>query len=316
MTRLARAWERFWFTPEPTSTLALVRIAFGLVALAWALALVPDFAGWFGSDGIQPRQPAAVDGTWGPLAWGPGDAAAIAALVVLLAASGCLVLGYRTRAAAALVFLGMLALQRRNPFVFDSGDALLRITALYLALAPAGAALSLDRARRARERFWEFPLRAPWALRLLQVQLSVLYLATAWTKLRGATWRDGTAVSYALRVGDLSRFPVPHFVTDSVLVANLMTYGTVALELALGILVWNRRARPWVLGLGIALHLGVEYSMRVGFFTLAMLVLYLAFVPSETAARIALAARDRAARIGRRARLGEARVHAPATTSR
>jgi hypothetical protein len=167
------------------------------------------------------------------------------------------------------------------------------VIALYLALAPAGAALSLDRARRARERFWEFPARAPWALRLMQVQLSVIYLATAWTKMRGTTWNDGTAVSYALRVGDLERFPVPHLLTDSVLVTNLMTYGTLATEVALGVLVWNRRARPWVLGLGVALHLGIDYSMRVGFFTFAMLVLYLAFVPPETASRAILAMRER-----------------------
>jgi hypothetical protein len=293
VSRVARAWERFWFEPEPTSTLAFVRIAFGLVALAWALALLADFSAWFGGDGILPRHPAPVRGTWGPLDVVGGDAAAAVCLVVLALASACVVVGYRTRAAAALVFLGLLAFQRRDPFVFDSGDALLRITALFVALSPAGASLSLDRARRARERFWEFPARAPWALRLMQVQLSVLYVATAWTKLRGTTWNDGTAVSYSLRLDDLERFPVPHFVTDSLLLANLMTYGTLAIELAIGVLVWNRRARPWVLGLGVALHLGIEYSIRVGFFTLALLVLYLAFVPSDTAARVALAVRDR-----------------------
>jgi hypothetical protein len=207
--------------------------------------------------------------------------------------SACLVVGYRTRAAALVVFLGLLAFQRRDPWAFDSGDGLLRVTALYLALSPAGAALSLDRARRTRDRFWEFPARAPWALRLMQVQLSVIYLATAWTKLRGATWNDGTAVSYALRVGDLERFPIPRFVTDSTLIANLMTYGTLTIEIALGVLVWNRRARPWVLGLGVALHLSIEYSMRVGFFTAAMFVLYLAFVPPETASRVVLAVRER-----------------------
>jgi hypothetical protein len=294
MTGLAEAWQRFWFKPEPTSTLALVRIAFGLVAMGWTVALLPDLLSWFGADGILPRHPASARGTWGPLSAVGGDGAVIASLIVLLVASGCLVVGYRTRAAALLVFLGLLAFQRRDPFVFDSGDALLRIVALFLALSPAGASLSLDRARRARDRLWEFPARAPWALRLMQVQLSVLYLATVWTKLRGTTWNDGTAVSYALRVEDLNRFPVPHFVTDSVLIANLMTYGTLAVEFAIGVLVWNRRARPWVLGLGVALHLSIEYSIRVGFFTAAMFVLYLAFVPSDTATRLALAIRDRA----------------------
>ena len=290
---MSRAWHRFWFRPEPTSTLALVRIAFGLVVLAWTVALLPDLFAWFGADGILPRQPEGVSGAWGPLGPAASDGVLVAALVVLLISSACLVAGYRTRAAAVLVFLGLLAFQRRDPWVFDSGDGLLRVIALYLALSPAGAAFSLDRARRARDRFWELPARAPWALRLMQVQLSVVYLATAWTKMRGTAWNDGTAVSYALRVGDLERFPVPHFVTDSVAIANLMTYGTLAIEIAIGVLVWNRRARPWVLGLGVALHLGIDYSMRVGFFTGAMFVLYIAFVPPETASRAVLAVRDR-----------------------
>ena len=42
MRRVGRAWERFWFSPEPTSSLALFRIAIGTVCFAWALSLVPD----------------------------------------------------------------------------------------------------------------------------------------------------------------------------------------------------------------------------------------------------------------------------------
>lgn len=72
--------------------------------------------------------------------------------------------------------------------------------AFYLVLAPSGAALSVDRWRRAKDRFWEFPQRAPWALRLIQVQISVVYLSTVWSKVQGTTWNDGTAVSYALRM--------------------------------------------------------------------------------------------------------------------
>lgn len=291
MSRLSETWQRFWFGPEPTSTLALVRIAFALVMVGWTVALLPSLSALFGTTGILPRQPAAP-GTWGALEAVSQHAAVVVCFVILLASSAALLVGYRTRLAALLVFAGLVSFERRNPFVFDSGDSLLRVIALYLALAPAGASLSFDRARRSGEHFWEFPLRAPWALRLMQIQLSVIYLATVWAKARGSTWTDGTAVSYALRVSDLNRFPVPHALTHSVLVSNLLTYGTLSIEFALAVLVWNRAARPWVLGLGVALHLGIEYSIRVGFFTLAMFVLYVAFVPPETATRVVLAARQ------------------------
>jgi hypothetical protein len=134
-------------------------------------------------------------------------------------------------------------------------------------------------------------------LRLVQIQISVLYLAAVWAKMRGTTWNDGTAVSYAFRMEDLERFPVPGFVTDTVVIANLLTYGTLAAELAIGILVWNRILRPWVLLVGIGLHLGIDYSTRVGFFSYAVLVAYIAFVPPERATALILGARDRLARL-------------------
>jgi hypothetical protein len=303
------SWRRFWFDSQPTSTLALVRVAFGAVVFAWTLALLPSLSQWFGTRGILPAQPG-VAGTWGVLAVFPQHGAVVACAVALLVSSACLLVGYRTRLAAALVFIGLISFERRNPFVFDSGDALLRIIALLLALAPTGTSVSLDRRRRAPGRLWEFPCRAAWPLRLLQVQLTVIYLATVWAKARGVTWNDGTAVSYALRITDLNRLPVPHALAHSLIAANLMTYGTLAIELALATLVWNRRARPWVLGLGIALHLGIEYSIKVGFFTLAMLVLYIAFVPPEAAARFILATRRELARL-----LQRAHVRAPAAVS-
>jgi hypothetical protein len=163
-------------------------------------------------------------------------------------------------------------------------------------LAPSGAALSVDRWLAARPRFWEFPRRSLWPLRLIQVQVSLLYFFAVWAKLRGETWNDGTAVSYAFRIEDIERFPVPGFVTDSLVLVNLLTYGTLAVELALAILVWNGKLRPWVLLLGVGLHLGIDYAVRVGFFSYAALVAYIAFLPPETVRSWVYRLRDRAAR--------------------
>jgi Vitamin K-dependent gamma-carboxylase len=291
------AWNRFWFEPTPTSTLALVRIALGVLVIAWTLSLAGDLFAFFGREGIQPSAPRAP-GSWGVLALG-GDELVLGGLyAALLVAAIALTAGFHTRVASVVVFVGLLSLERRSPFVFNAGDHLLRILAFYVMLAPAGAALSIDRLRSGGS-LWEFPERAPWALRLIQLQLSVVYVAAAWAKVRGTTWNDGTAVSYALRLTDLERFPVPAFLTQVPELAALLTYGTVAIELSLGLLVWNRRLRPWVLSLGLLLHLGIEWSLRVGFFSLAVLVMYIAFVPPGRASEAIGSARRRL-RAGRR----------------
>lgn len=294
LAQIGDGWERFWFTPQPTSTLALFRIAFGLVATGWTATLAPDLFALFGPDGVLP-EPLRPLGTWGLLAISDHPAVIVAVFVATLVAGVALILGYRTRLAAAVVFVGILSFQRANPMMINSGDGLVCNLALYCALAPSGTSLSLDRLRTARRRFWEFPARAPWALRLVQIQLSVVYLSTVWHKIQGDKWRDGSAVSYALRLADIHRFATPTFLTDSVVIAEIMTFGTLALELSLAILVWNRAARPWVLALGVSMHLGIEYSMLVGFFGFTMLTAYLAFLPAETASRWILAIRDRLA---------------------
>ena len=309
MRRLLAGWDRFWFAPQSSSTLAVVRMAFAAVLVGWAITLGPDLMSFFGGKGILPRQPnyarQGERGTWSLLGVSPGRGLIVMAYLLFVAAAVSLLIGFHTRLAAALVFCGLVSFTRRNPFVFNSGDLLLRVLAFYVLLAPSGAALSVDRwrrTRRGRGDFWECPPRAVWPLRLMQLQLSVVYLSTLWAKGVGATWHDGTAVSYALRIRFLERFPVPHLVTRSVLTSNVLTYATLATELALGILVWNRRARPWVLLLGVAFHLAIDYSLRVGFFSYAMFVLYLAFVPAETADRWVLRIRERLARRARRAR--------------
>lgn len=295
MSQLVARWNSFWFLPTPTSTLAVVRIAYGAVLLAWAGSQAWDVPAFFSSSGLLPeRSPSAW--TWTLLDVEFSETALQALLMVLVLAATALLLGFYTRAAAVLAFILLHSFQYRNLFVVNSGDTLLRVLSFYLMFAPAGAALSIDRWRNHRRRFWEFPKRAPWALRLMQLQLSALYLFTVWEKVQGETWNDGTAISYALRLDSFVRLWAPSWILESLPIINLMTFGTLALELALAFLVWNRWARPWVLALGVAMHLMIEATIEVGFFGFAIFVVYLAFVPADTMSTLLLRLR---ARLGR-----------------
>jgi hypothetical protein len=289
---MGRAWDRFWFEPTSVATVAVVRIAFGLIAFGWTASLAPDLMNFFSRRGLIPAQPSFR--FWiGVLSPNAADWAVYVTWSILLVASLCLIIGFRSRLASVLVFIGILSFERRNPFIFNAGDVLVRNLAFYVMLAPTGAALSLDAWRRAKEKFWDFPKRAPWAVRLIQVQLSVVYFATVWAKVRGNDWNDGTAVSYALRLEDLARIRVPSFISTNVALSNLMTFGTLAIESSIAILVWNRKARPWVLAAGVAMHLAIDLNIMVGFFSFAMLTAYLAFVPPETTERILRRIRER-----------------------
>ncbi|MDT5017902.1 MAG: hypothetical protein QOD39_4062 [Mycobacterium sp.] len=303
LSTVSNAWRAFWFRPEPTYTLGLVRISFGAIAVAWTVALLPGLYAFFGVDGVS------THGDVGRFRWSvfeiwTSDSALLIGWMVLLFAAICLTIGWHSRVAAILVFLLILSFDRRNPSVFNSGDVLVRIEALLIALSPCGAALSLDQRRRTGQ-FWSARVLPRWPIRLMQCELSLIYLATVNAKLSGDTWPDGTAVSYALRLQDMLLLPVPDFIKMNALLMNVATWGSLAVEAAIGIFVWNRLLRPWVLGAGVLMHTGIMVTMAVGFFTPAMFVLYIAFIPPDTARRL----------VGRLRRSGEQHEPVSAETS-
>lgn len=289
------AWRRFWFAPQSTTALGLFRIAFGLIVVAWTLSLVPDLGAFFGPHGFLPSSPR-EQYTVAILGAHPSMSLVVGAFVVLLVVGICLTIGFATRVAAVAVWLLVTAFQRRNTFVFDAGDALIRIDAFLLMLAPSGAALSVDRWLRHKDDFWAAPARAPWAVRLVQLQISALYLFAVWAKLRGQDWNAGTAVSYSLQMHDLHRFSVPGMFVHNIYLVNLQTYATLVIETALAFLVWNRRARPWVILAGVLLHVFIDYAILVGFFSFIVIASYLAFLPPETADRAVMTTRRYIAR--------------------
>ena len=57
-----------------------------------------------------------------------------------------------------------------------------------------------------------------------------------------------------------------------------LTWSTLAVELALGTLIWIRELRYWVLLAGVGLHLGIELSMNIPMFEWIMIITMLCMV--------------------------------------
>ena len=191
---------------------------------------------FFSADGVVPEQaPDQGPGVWGVLGDLPRRRRAVVTYLALLIGSLMLTVGLFTRVSAIVVLVALIGFARRDSLVLNSGDGLIRNLVLFTALAPAGAALSLDRLRTAKDTFWEFPKRSPWALRLIQIQVSVLYLSTVWQKVRGVNWNDGTAVPTPSDRGP-GAVPAPGGITHSIQISSLATYGT---------LLWSSRWGCW-----------------------------------------------------------------------
>lgn len=290
-------WHRFWFSERPASTIALFRMLYGALVMFWAAALLPYSLDFLSDDGIYPDHPGGRFFRTGVLDFLTSDVAAVMVPVALLVCGLLIFVGCFTRIASIVNFVLLLSVARRNPEIVNSGDSLLRHFGFFLMFAPAGAALSVDKWRKDRDDFWSIPWHAPWAQRLIQLQVSFVYFFSTYAKLRGEDWRGGGALSEVWRAGDLVRFDVPLFIHDSVLASEIASWSTIVIEGALALLIWNRRARPYVIVAGLLLHAGIELSMAVGFFSLVVCSGYLLFLPEERGVQVIGWIRERAARL-------------------
>ncbi len=291
MTAVRELVDVLLVRPRPAWTLALVRILYGLLLLAWTVSLLPDASTFLAEDGLVPPEFASPIGwRWFDLS---SSAASLVAIAALAAAAVSITVGWRPTGWLLLAFVLLVAVQRRDPLIINSGDILIRNLALLLAFSPTGAALSVDRWRsHGRAELWTAPPVAPWGLRLVQLQVMVVYFFAFWSK-SGELWRDGTAVSTALRIDDLQRFPVPDWVISSVVVMAFATWGALAIELALATLLWVKRLRPLLIALGVLLHLSIDAALLVGFFGPAMVVGLLSFTDADWIDRKVAGLRDR-----------------------
>jgi len=254
--------------------------------LVWVGLLAPDLMVWFSRGG--PFTPESSRWFWGSvpdwsvLLWFPSPAVVITFFTLFAAAAFCLMIGFWTRWSALLVFLGLVSIGHRNPLILNGGDTVIRLMAFYLVLSPCGAALSVDRLRAlARGKATLGPaLAPPWAQRLLQLQIAFVYACTVLLKLKGQSWSNGTAIYTTSWLEEFDRFPLP-FVFQSMTMVNIMTYWTLATEIAMAFLVWIPVLRPFVLLNGVLLHGGIEYTMNIPLFAFTMIISYVAFVNVE-----------------------------------
>jgi hypothetical protein len=163
--------------------------------------------------------------------------------------------------------------------MLHGGDTFLRCAGFFLMFAPAGAAFSLDRliAIRSRKQDAQIKPRAPWAQRIIQIELALLYLTSFFWKLKGHTWLHGTALYYVIHLHSIARFPLPHWI-QSTATLRAGSWFTLALEFSLGTLIWSRRFRYPLLLVGLLFHLSIEYSFNLPLFEFDVLTAYILFV--------------------------------------
>jgi hypothetical protein len=303
-SKLLRGWNQFFFAPQSPLPICIFRILYSLCVLATLLLIHGEWLDWYGPHAWVSEATMQTIET-GPrlnlFAWMPqSNAWAIGFFWAFLAVTLLLLVGLWTRFASIAVFICLASMQQRNLYILHSGDTFLRVAGFFLMFTPAGAMLSIDRWRetaRWRKTRNQLPMpsvapRAPWAQRMIQFELALVYFCGFLWKLKGHAWIDGTALYYVTHLTEIQRFPVPAWVQHPAIL-KLGAWYTLALEFSLGVLVWFRPFRYPLLALGVLFHLTLEYCFNIPMFEWDILAAYVLFIDPADLARFALRSTSR-----------------------
>jgi hypothetical protein len=274
INRLGIALEKWLLDPIDTRVYALVRMAYGLVVFSIVLEVWPVREQLFSDGGMSWHRPDLLFYIPFKYATSPGEVTAVmvaAGLCALMHAAGLF-----TRATAILLFFWNFSYCAIG-YPAESGyDGIARIVGFIMVWAPTIRTWSLD------ERIFgpgekELPR---YALRMMQWQLGIIYVATVWLKAPDSYWRNGELMSYFM-MSMYSRFPTWHWAEWGRLSA-LMSWGTLFAETAIPIcLIVNPRLRWFGFLCGLGLHGGIAFTSTIGMFSGAMVPLYVAFMQRE-----------------------------------
>jgi predicted DCC family thiol-disulfide oxidoreductase YuxK len=313
LTRLVRgtfaafsqAWSQVWFQDSRTSPLEITRIGVGAAVLLHYTLAIPYLFDLWGDAGWSPRDAALA--TSSPRMESvffylnaPWQLIAFHTLFLLCCAA--LMVGWRTSWVKWIVLIGHISYVHRNLTVVYGVDWVVTSLVFIMCVAPVGRALSLDRVRAVRKAKLKNPettpetvlppYRSAWAgacIRLMQIQMAVIFFYSAISKLHSDVWLNGDAVWIVFASDDYYHSTMLGILASHYWLANLATYGTILIEIAFPFLIWQRSTRPYLLAAAIFLHLQFALLMGLFYFSFVMIMGHMSFVRLEWLARLGAA---------------------------
>jgi predicted DCC family thiol-disulfide oxidoreductase YuxK len=291
---IGQAWSSFWFQSSSTVPLEIIRIGVGTAVLFhFAMATPFLFDLWGDAGWMTPATAQAyIQAPWmqsvfyyftAPWQW-------ISFHVTFLLCCAAFVLGWRTSWVKWIVMIGQISYDHRNLTIVYGADSIIACLLFILCLAPIGRAISLDRVRAVRAAKRNNleatlpPYTSPWAgacIRLIQIQMAVLFFYSATDKLRTDEWWSGDAIWLALSTYEFYNPIFLHLLARQYWLVNVATYATLLIELAFPFLIWQRSTRPFLLSAAIFLHLMFGILLRLIYFSSVMIVGHMSFVRPE-----------------------------------
>jgi hypothetical protein len=266
-------------------SLAVFRIVLGLVVLM-------DLAGRFqyarvhySDAGVLPRErllDLVTGWRWSLMLMNGSEGFAYLVLITTAVVALAVIAGFHTKLAVFALWLLVISIQVRNPYLQNGGDTYLRLMLFWAMFLPLGSAWSLDRRLATSSRPAGTWIASMGSAALL-LQMASMYWFTAMLK-SGPEWRsDFSALWYSLGAGHLAT-PLGLWAHQFREPLAVLTVVTLLVEWVAPILLfipfWNGRLRI-VAALSImGLQAGILVTLQVGLFPWISALSMVAVLPS------------------------------------
>jgi hypothetical protein len=295
--------ERWLLEPIDARVYAMVRITYGIMALGIVLELWSLREEFFTESGMSYHRPDLL--FYILFKWVRSSAGVSAVMVAAGIAATMVIFGLFTRAALLFLYFWNFAYCAIGYPAEAGYDGINRIVGFVLLLGPPMRMWSLEARLGAKAAPNSFMRRffgprgdtePRYALRLMQWQLAIIYVATVWLKAPDNYWRSGELMAYFM-MSMYSNFPFPAWAwlgKTSVLMTWYTLIAETTIPFALVLAGEDKFFRRLAFLLGIGLHGGIAISSTIGMFSLSMVPLYAAFLmPADIDDAAALLARLR-----------------------
>lgn len=284
MKALVAAWKKFWFTPFDADRVGLFRAVVGFGLFFFYSIRLADFEFLYGATGVLPYEvmrEVVPEHLHPPIPFEilvQNPTVGFFLHIVLLMGLLALGLGLLNRPLHWILLILHLAFFLRNRVTNYGADLIATQWLFLMSLIPTDRSVSVKNMLR-KEPLLGFGARTTdWigtvGVRLIQIQLCIVYAYSGLEKARGWTWWRGDAIWLTLANGQMLRLDFSFLHHFPALIAAL-TFVTVVFETYFIAAVWTRWGRPLFLWVGIGFHLSIGVILQIPFFSLLMMAPYL-----------------------------------------
>lgn len=282
MKKIFNSFNLFFTKPVPARTLGAFRISVGVFALLQLIVLLPDWMWLYGPQGILPWEVSdalSIRSTPGLSLFAKGFAAVgvhteasvwIITALYFFSLTG-LIAGYKTRLMAILAYLMHTALNTTGHFTAYGVEMFAHIALFYCIVLPVNSCWSVDRLNK--------PLSIPpylvtLSVRLIQLHLCIMYVASGLEKAMGAQWWNGDAIWIAMQQDQFHTVNID-WMARMPIVAKLLCWGTLLVETLYPLgMFWSKTKKVWLLAI-LGMHAGIAIFLGLQLFGALMFLLNL-----------------------------------------